>query len=63
VEDVGDACGAATGCGGCSPIVEQLIRLEAPRTDGARRAQREVERHVPRSSEAPHGAESEHAAA
>jgi len=55
VDDVGDACRAATGCGGCAPLVEQLIQLETSR-DGARRQLRDVERPSTRPSEAEHAA-------
>ena len=26
-DDVGEACGAGTGCGGCRPVVDRLIEL------------------------------------
>lgn len=28
-QSVGEACGAGTGCGGCVPLVQRLIREEA----------------------------------
>jgi len=28
-ETVGEACGAGTGCGGCVPMVQRLIREES----------------------------------
>jgi bacterioferritin-associated ferredoxin len=29
-EDVGRACGAGTRCGGCRPLIDDLIEQEAP---------------------------------
>lgn len=29
VEEVGRECGAGTGCGGCRPLIEDLIQLHA----------------------------------
>lgn len=39
-DDVGDHCGASTGCGGCAELVEEIVlgerrRLCVVRTDGA----------------------------
>ncbi|GMV16204.1 MAG: (2Fe-2S)-binding protein [Polyangiaceae bacterium] len=31
VEEVGRACGAGTGCGGCHPLIEDLIQLHQRR--------------------------------
>ncbi|MEM6959239.1 MAG: (2Fe-2S)-binding protein [Myxococcota bacterium] len=28
-EEVGERCGAGTGCGGCRPLVERLIQRES----------------------------------
>ncbi len=35
VEEVGRECGAGTGCGGCHPLIEDLIQL-ARRTEPSR---------------------------
>ncbi len=29
IEDVGAACGAGTGCGGCRPVIDRLLEIEA----------------------------------
>lgn len=34
-ESVGDACGAGTGCGGCLPMVQRLIREESSERSSA----------------------------
>jgi bacterioferritin-associated ferredoxin len=33
--EVGDACGAGTGCGGCHPTIEGLLRSERAAEGGA----------------------------
>jgi bacterioferritin-associated ferredoxin len=35
VEEVGRACGAGTGCGGCHPEIEALLRAATPDHDPA----------------------------
>jgi bacterioferritin-associated ferredoxin len=32
-DDVGDACGAGTGCGGCRPTIESILQRESACTD------------------------------
>jgi NAD(P)H-nitrite reductase large subunit len=33
-DDVGDACGAGTGCGGCRPTIESILQREHAGADG-----------------------------
>ena len=33
VDEVGDACGAGTGCGGCVPVIQSLVSAEGGTAD------------------------------
>jgi len=34
-DDVGDACGAGTGCGGCRPVIEDILEASGVAPAGA----------------------------
>ena len=36
VEDVGDRCGAGTSCGGCWPVLRELLDEQVPADQGGR---------------------------